>query len=577
MKKRTTLKTPNFEQLNRDIQKLSLNGLVAAQKRIEEQLTSKFDRKFVFRDWQVEAIQTIGANYAKHNTDKCLTGLCTATCGAGKSTLQATLIDAVANERESKNERACIVIAAHRLTLLSQLTDGFFAKIPNFKERFNLVDLNSSGKHDRLTKDKILAVRGAFGTGSKKHVLIVACDASLNSDVNVADNSESLLEMITEVRRNLAKAGSTKINLVQIDECHKEIKKTVLEKLKKLTDFMMLYSATPTRANEKLADFTIEHCFKAALKAGEVVSPNLFTCKTAGLGVDEKANCIIYSMRHLIRQSADLKNEVGKVAKLAVFDNGVDNMNRYAESIRAVFSEEELMIVILATKKQKAIKDKHGKTQAVENIETKVNGKPVEDEEALNAARESKIPVVILSAFKLNEGIDIVDLNGVLLLCEKNDPNLYQSCCRADRVNDNDKSKKHFNIYFPSCITSNIPDFFATLTNGFDNMLNFGDGEDPESRSGSKNPDNEDLSSYAVVPAKACKQMRIEIEKVRAAYEAEHAEQFITESFLADCRKIYENGGERGECGALMYEEPYRSYIPVLMELEDQIDAIWGI
>ena len=82
MKKRTTLKTPNFEQLNRDIQKLSLNGLVAAQKRIEEQLTSKFDRKFVFRDWQVEAIQTIGANYAKHNTDKCLTGLCTATCGA---------------------------------------------------------------------------------------------------------------------------------------------------------------------------------------------------------------------------------------------------------------------------------------------------------------------------------------------------------------------------------------------------------------------------------------------------------------------------------------------------------------
>ena len=335
--------------------------------------------------------------------------------------------------------------------------------------------------------------------------------------------------MITSVRHNLAKAGSAKFNLVQIDECHKEIKNTVLEKLKKLTDFMMLYSATPTRANEKLADFTIEHCFKAALKAGEVVSPNLFTCKTASLGVNEKANCIIYSMRHLIRQSADLKNGVGKVAKLAVFDNGTDNMNRYAESVRAVFSEEELMIIILATEKRKAIKDRHGKTQAVDVIETKVNGKPMEDEEALNAARESKIPVVILSAFKLQEGIDIVDLNGVLLLCEKNDPNLYQSCCRADRVNDKDKSKKHFNIYFPSCITSGIPDFFATLTNGFDNMLNFGDGEDPESRSGSKNTGEEDLSSYAVVPAKACKQMRIEIEKVRDAYEAEHAFQLYTE------------------------------------------------
>ena len=577
MKKRTTLKTPNSEQLNRNILKLSLKGLVAAQKRIEDQLTSKFEKKFAFRDWQVEAIQTIGANYNKHNTDECLTGLCTATCGAGKSTLQATLIDAVANECESKNERACIVIAAHRLTLLGQLTDGFFAKIPNFKERFNLVDLNSSGKHDRLAKDKILAVRGAFGTGSKKHVLIVACDASLNSDVNVDDSSESLLEMITEVRRNLAKAGSTKINLVQIDECHKEIKNAVLEKLKKLTDFMMLYSATPTRANEKLANFTIEHCFRDALKAGEVVSPNLYTCKTAGLGVDEKANCIIYSMRHLIRQSADLKNGVGKVAKLAVFDNGVDNMNRYAASIRAVFSEEELMIVILATKKQKAIKDRHGVIQARDDIETKVNGKPVEDKEALNAARKSKIPVVILSAFKLNEGIDIVDLNGILLLCEKNDPNLYQSCCRADRVNDKDKSKKHFNIYFPSCITSNIPDFFATLTNGFDNMLNFGDGEDPESRSGSKNPDNEDLSSYDVVPAKACKQMRIEIEKVRDAYEAEHAEQLITESFLDDCRKIYENGGERVDCTALMCEDKYRSQIYVLLKLDDQIDAIWGI
>lgn len=582
MKKRTNLKTPNSEQLNRNYQKLSLNGLVAAQKRIEEQLTSKFGHKFAFRDWQVEAIQTIGAEYNKHNMDKCLTGLCTATCGAGKSTLQATLIDAVANECESKHERACIVIAAHRLTLLSQLTDGFFAKIPNFKERFNLVDLNSSGKHDRLAKDKILAVRGAFGTGSKKHVLIVACDASLNSDVNVADSSESLLEMITSVRHNLAKAGCTKINLVQIDECHKEIKNVVLEKLKKLTDFMMLYSATPTRANEKLADFTIEHCFKAALKAGEVVSPNLFTCKTAGLGVDEKANCIIYSMRHLIRQTANLKNGLGKVAKLAVFDNGTDNMNRYAESIRAVFSEEELMIVILATKKQKAIKDKHGVTQAVDNIETKVNGKPVEDKEAVNAARESKIPVVILSAFKLQEGIDIVDLNGVLLLCEKNDPNLYQSCCRADRVNDKDKSKKHFNIYFPSCITSDkfdISDFFATLINGFDNMLNFGDGEDPESRSGSKNPGKEDLSAYAVVPAKACKQMRIEIEKVRNAYEAEHAEQFITESFLDDCRKIYENGGERGECVALLAEDRYNisHLIPVLSKLDEQIDAIWGI
>ena len=115
MKKRTIFKTQNSVKCN--ILKLSLKGLVAAQKRIEDQLTFKFKHKFVFRDWQVEAIQTIGANYNKHNMDACLTGLCTATCGAGKSTLQATLIDAVANECESKNERACIVIAAHRLSI----------------------------------------------------------------------------------------------------------------------------------------------------------------------------------------------------------------------------------------------------------------------------------------------------------------------------------------------------------------------------------------------------------------------------------------------------------------------------
>ena len=94
MKKRTTLKTPNSEQLNRNILKLSLKGLVAAQKRIEDQLTSKFEKKFAFRDWQAEAIHTIGANYAKHNMDECLTGLCTATCGAGKSTLVHVLAGA---------------------------------------------------------------------------------------------------------------------------------------------------------------------------------------------------------------------------------------------------------------------------------------------------------------------------------------------------------------------------------------------------------------------------------------------------------------------------------------------------
>ena len=51
----------------------------------------------------------------------------------------------------------------------------------------------------------------------------------------------------------------------------------------------------------------------------------------------------------------------------------------------------------------------------------------------------------------------------------------------------------------------------------------------------------------------------------------------IVNQFLADCRKIHENGGELDEWVVLMCEERYRSYMPVLMDVEDQVKAIWCI
>lgn len=60
------------------------------------------------------------------------------------------------------------------------------------------------------------------------------------------------------------------------------------------------------------------------------------------------------------------------------------------------------------------------------------------------------------------------------------------------------------------------------------------------------------------------------------AFKIGPTEQSIIDSFLADCRKLYENGGMRGECLTLLCEDRYVSHLASLMHLDDQIDEIWG-
>lgn len=529
----------------------------------------KFEKKkgYKLRQWQQEALSKIS------EVEPGKVVLCDATCGAGKSTVQALHIASEMARLEEQGKHGIFMIASPRLMLNGQLYGGLEEKIENFHERVRVYNLSSGDLVDEngntIIKMSDVKLDG-MGRGSlantlkKKHVLIVGCFKTLNNNVEEGEPIEAL-EKLLNAR---TKTAEDVFDVVVIDEVHKGFKKNTFKTLNKMSRFLTLYSATPTKTNKTNADEEINYGFSRALEDGVVVKPVLYTVTADELTdenkMDIKCSRINSVFKHL-HGKYSAGDRLGKRPVLCVFDNGVDNLNVYRDSLKKIYGDE-IDVAVYASAKTVRVKDSKGVTQSTYELKMNFNGVEVDSKEELRRLQEdSNKPLVILSAYMLQEGIDMPYINGVLVLGEKTDTNLYQAVCRGDRLAED---KDHFNVYVPDYLIGDIDDFLGKLVDGFENKMDFGDGE--ERATGQSNAvDDEDLSKYPnVVPF--MKRHHDLCVKLINDYDEEHKIEISKKRFFDRAKELLDNGGTVGEALALTHEMGHELFMD-----EDFVDSFY--
>lgn len=503
------------------------------------------------RDWQLKAMKTLDQAMSKPR----ISVLVDATCGSGKTTVQHLTIDYVARLKEAEGKKAMILLASPRLLLNKQLIEECQKKIKDFNERFTILNMASNelgdAKFDMLTSTG-LGISNKLN--SNKHILLLACDTSVNMDF---DNAARQIESrIMHLASHRTKNGhEVTFDLTIVDEAHKDIDISVLAELKRMSNILTAYTATPSKRLSKVCSTKkISYGFHQAIKDGVVVPPSLYlVSRTNKLKEKDKATSIVASIKHLIDEAENTRRlgDANRAVEV-VFDNSIDYLRNYENTLRKIYDVEHLDVAILASEKEVALKNEHGERVKKYEIYSSFNGEKLKDEEVLEKIRNSEKHTIILSAFKVQEGIDIKSINGVCILCDKRENNLYQAICRGDRTAP---GKKKFNVYVTSDSDDQIHDFLDKMVEGFEGEIDFGDGI--ELGAGKEVETEEvDISALKSVIPMAIR-YRNTIVKVVEEYKAENTIQIASEAFKDEAWAMWKAGEEIGKVWTLFSRDEY--------------------
>ena len=511
----------------------------------------KIHNSIELRNWQLQAMKTL----ERLISNRPISVLVDATCGSGKSTVQHMAIDYVARQKEAEGKKAMILLASPRLLLNEQLLKCCKSNIKEFDERFTVLNMASNDLGD--AKFDMLTSTG-FGISNKlnsnKHIILLACDTSVNMDF---DNAARQIESrIMHLASHRTKNGhEVTFDLTMIDEAHKDIDNTVLVELKKMSNTLVAYTATPSKRLSKICSTKrISYGFRQAIKDGVVVPPSLYlVSRTNKLKEKDKATSIVASIKHLINEAENTRNlgDDNRAVEV-VFDNSIDYLRNYENTLRNIYAIEALDIAILASEKEVAIKNQHGERVKKYEIYSSFNGEKLDDAEVLEKIRNSKKHTIILSAYKVQEGIDIKVINGVCILCDKRENNLYQAICRGDRTAP---GKKKFNIYITADSDDQIHDFLDKMVEGFEGEIDFGDGI--ELGAGKEVETEEvDISALKSVVPMAIR-YRNAIVKAVEEYKTENEIQIASEAFKDEAWNMWHKGEELGKVWTLFARDEY--------------------
>lgn len=152
----------------------------------------------------------------------------------------------------------------------------------------------------------------------------------------------------------------------------------------------------------------------------------------------------------------------------------------------------------------------------------------------------------------MQEGIDIKAINGVCILCDKRENNLYQAICRGDRTAP---GKKKFNIYITADSDDQIHDFLDKMVEGFESEIDFGDGI--ELGAGKEVETEEvDISALNSVVPMAIR-YRNAIVKAVEEYKTENGIQLASEAFKDEAWNMWHNGDEIGKVWTLFAKDEF--------------------
>lgn len=440
---------------------------------------------FVFRIQQIDAIVAAMRNNC---------GLFDMTCGLGKTLIQACIIYWNLLEKTKEGEPFKCLWVCHRLMLEKQVKSVFEAYFGEDFRRLNckIVVLNSEG--DSAFKK---VANDGMDEGDGSSVIYLTTTASINEYVKLHSGTRQDGKLF--FAQNVLK----EMDLYIHDESHKEfceaMVKTVLNAMTGKKAYF--FTATPGQYLTKNLSTICKCTYAEAVSKGYIVKPKFYPVKCvdmANLNSIAYGNIVIKTAKHLKRSR---KKE--EVPTLCVFMPSVDTvyytgniLKEYKASHRNFAKFNVYEIISEKELKQDDLTVKVG---------LRLNGsmynssyRKYKKEEILNILKEDPEPKIILNAFMLTEGIDLPNINGVLITCEKSDASLYQAVCRGCRTAP---SKDSFNLYAitEDDIAGRTEKFIEELTNITGGCFDFG-GTIEDENNGSNLDDDDDHPDATAVP-----------------------------------------------------------------------------
>lgn len=453
----------------------------------------------VIEKLKTELYHLHGFNFRPHQEDALIAylynrfGLFDITCGVGKSFIQACIIvleiqNCIQQKKQFKGLWVC-----HRLMLEAQVKTVFQYFFGSFFEK-NHVEIRVLNSEGDQSLEKVAAndMQTAFGN----HVLYLTTTASLNDFV------KNHTTKYHDGKDIAAQKIFKQLSLYVHDEAHKEFSdsmvKCVLNAMKSAKAYF--FTATPGEYLIKNLPTIAKCSFADAVKAGYIVKPVLFPVKVADvehMDANAEANVVISTFKHLKRNK---KNSDGQkeCASLITFHDSVDTVRTIGDYIAAYkLQHPRFTPNVYEIVSDKIITDADKGKVWLAGIRLNGNryndGKLYTKKEILKIVREDRKPKIILNAFMLTEGIDLPEINGVLIACQKSDASLYQAISRGCRSAD---KKENFYLY---TVTENgldlrMENFLAELVKFTDGKFDFG-GCIEDLNNGSDNDDDDNSES----------------------------------------------------------------------------------
>jgi len=472
---------------------------------ITASLRANVNSEFTFRIHQVEAlIQAMRFEL----------GLFDMTCGLGKTLIQATIIFMNLERAIREKKQFTCLWVCHRVMLERQVKAFFkmYFGVEFEKLGCKIVVLNSEGDSSFA---KVANVEMNEGDGS--NVIYLTTTKSINKFVQ--DHSGTRQDGELYFAQHVLKP----MDLYVHDESHKEfcgsMVKTVINAMR--TKRAYFFTATPGKyLTENLP--TICQCtYAEAVAAGYIVKPTLFPVTVrdiANLNYNGLTNVVIRAAKHL------RKSRKSEVPTLCVFFPSVDAVYHAGNILKQYKKDhprfKKFNVYEIISPKNLEVDDQTVK------VGLRLNGSQYNHryhkytkDEILTVLKNDPEPKIILNAFMLTEGIDLPNINGVLIACEKSDASLYQAVCRGCRTAP---GKDSFNLYAitEDDIAERTEKFVEELTNITGGCFDFG-GTIEDENDGSVSDDNDDdkETSAPITLTELYKKLEVIIQKKKTSWD----------------------------------------------------------
>lgn len=388
------------------------------------------------------------------------TGIISNTCGTGKTIIEINVIINAFNSAFNSGALIC-ALGSHRLALNSQLTEVWrneiisVTKNENNKIRIIEISSNSDSNADKVIniKDDILAEIN-YAKRNNEKLLIIFCYASISKLVNALENKEN----------------EKKIDVCIFDEAHigqmnEKYDGDINNKLALCKHSKRYYGFTATPNNKLINnEFGLKiiqtYSYNDALSDSMVLPFRFFGSLFSNENevIDSKIKLGRSRLGTTIAAFEHLSKEF-EFPSLLVCGTSLEENNKINKFLIENFNKEiknnELDIFLFSS--EKITKDG--------TITSMLNGEKIKVKECFSKIKESNKKKIIIHCNMLSEGIDIPNINGVLIFGEKSKASLYQSIMRGCRIDNDDRillksiknndkisqdariKKSHFNVY----------------------------------------------------------------------------------------------------------------------------------